>query len=163
MPTTTPSLAIQCIDNTRTATWASLRVRTIPVIVLTAAIMILGTTLWLDANPAGLGTHQQLGLPPCGFLASTRLPCATCGMTTAFVHAAHGRLLTSLLTQPAGMVFAIFTAMCAIISLWALTVGAPLEPVLRWLWRPITVWLLAVLVISSWVYKVLAIYWGVQI
>ena len=131
--------------------------------VLTVALGILATALWLDAAPTGLGTHQQLGLPPCGFLASTRLPCATCGMTTAFTHAVHGRLFTSLITQPAGMVMAMLTAIVAIISLWALVVGASLGPIVQWLWRPITLWLFAALVIGSWAYKALALYWGLQI
>ena len=131
--------------------------------VLTTTLVILGTALWLDANPIGLGTHQQLGLPPCGFLASTRLPCATCGMTTAFTHAVHGRLVTSLLTQPAGLAMAMFTAIVTIVSAWALVVGASLGPIVQWLWRPIMIWLFAALVIGSWAYKILTLYWGFQI
>lgn len=163
MPTVTPCLDTQSTNDVHALPLAPWRVRAIPAMVLTAALVLLGTAMRLDADPAGMGTHQQLGLPPCGFLARTRLPCATCGMTTAFTHAVHGRLLSSLLTQPAGMATAIITAIVAMVSLWALVVGASLGPVVRWLWRPIVVWLLAALMMGSWAYKVLTIYWGLQI
>ena len=81
-------------------------------------------------------------------------------MTTAFAYAVHGRLITALAIQPAGLVAAMLTAACAIASLWALAMGTPLGPLLRWLWRPTTVWLIGVLVIASWVYKSLTLYGG---
>ena len=31
-----------------------------------------------------MGTHQQLGLPPCNFVTLTGYPCPACGMTTSF-------------------------------------------------------------------------------
>ncbi|MFK8000312.1 MAG: DUF2752 domain-containing protein [Polyangiales bacterium] len=51
---------------------------------LPLAVIATATTL----NPAaeGHGTHMQLGLPPCGFLVSTGLPCPGCGLTTSFSH-----------------------------------------------------------------------------
>ena len=42
----------------------------------------------LHPDPSLLGTHVQLGLPPCAFLTWTGLPCPTCGLTTAFAHMA---------------------------------------------------------------------------
>ena len=66
-----------------------------------AVLLIAG---WLTPNPAGVETHRQLGLPQCGLLRMTGVPCMTCGMTTSFSHLAHGDLWQSLVTQPAGTV-----------------------------------------------------------
>lgn len=44
------------------------------------------TAAQLTPDPAGMGTHTQLGLPPCGFLAVTGVPCPGCGLTTCFAH-----------------------------------------------------------------------------
>lgn len=162
MPTTHACCTINDTDDAYSVILARWRVRVVPAILLAVTTIMLGAALWLDADPAGVGTHQQLGLPPCGFLAATGLPCATCGMTTAFTHAVHGRIFTSLITQPAGMVMALATAIIAIISLWALVVGASLEPIARCLWRPATFWLFAGLVLGSWVYKAVVLYWGVS-
>jgi uncharacterized protein DUF2752 len=42
----------------------------------------------------------------CPFLALTGLPCATCGMTHAFVHLAHGEVAPALQASPAGALLA---------------------------------------------------------
>ena len=51
---------------------------------LPLAVIATATTLVPAAE--GHGTHTQLGLPPCGFLVSTGLPCPGCGLTTSFSH-----------------------------------------------------------------------------
>lgn len=51
---------------------------------LPAAVIV--TAAFLTPDPAGHGTHQQLGLPPCGFLVITGYPCPGCGLTTCFTH-----------------------------------------------------------------------------
>lgn len=136
------------------------RERTISLVLLAVVAVLLGVALRLDPSPEGVGTHRQLGLAPCGFLAATSLPCATCGMTTAYTHAVHGHILTALTTQPGGMVMAVMTAAAGILSLYTLAMGLSLGPVARWLWQPALFWLFAGLMITSWVYKSLAIYMG---
>jgi hypothetical protein len=54
------------------------------------ATLVVGISRWLTPSATGLGTHQQLGLPACGFHAWTGLPCPGCGLTTAFAHMARG-------------------------------------------------------------------------
>lgn len=45
----------------------------------------------LQPNPAGRGTHEQLGLPGCLVCKVTGWQqCPSCGLTTAFCHIMHG-------------------------------------------------------------------------
>ena len=53
---------------------------------------ILLTAGLLTPDPTGHGTHEQLGLPSCSFMARTGYPCPTCGMTTSVAAAVRGRL-----------------------------------------------------------------------
>ncbi len=116
---------------------------------------VLGVAAFaLEADAAGLGTHTQLGLTPCGFVAATGLPCATCGMTTATTLAAHGHLLDSFRTQPAGFFFALTMAVCVIIGAWSAWTGRPLTPLLRPLGRG-RVWaLLVAVLLLAWGYRI---------
>lgn len=68
---------------------------------------LLGLAIWLTPSPDGMGTHQELGLPPCGFAYATHLPCPTCGMTTSFSLTVRGRLWSAFLAQPAGLALCI--------------------------------------------------------
>jgi hypothetical protein len=121
-------------------------------IVLGSCLAVLGVAAWLDPSPAGHGTHTQLGMAPCGLLLTTGVPCMTCGMTTAFAHAADGNLVASFRTQPAGALLAIVAAMTALLSGWALWTGSSLAPIGQALWRaPVVITAIAVLLIA-WAY-----------
>ncbi|MBI4576046.1 MAG: DUF2752 domain-containing protein [Planctomycetes bacterium] len=91
-----------------------------------AAASVLGLALRLDPDPRGLGTHEQLGLLPCGFHALTGLPCPSCGMTTAFALAVRGRLGPAFLAQPAGALLYAATALGGTACALAAAVGYPL-------------------------------------
>ena len=132
---------------TPTSSWLS-------ALLLAASSALLAVGARLDATAAGYGTHTQLGLPPCGFLATCGVPCATCGMTTAFTHAAHGNLFAALAVQPAGALFALLVAVMVIVSGYALIKGISLAPLGRWLWQPRFALVLAVMVLGSWAYKI---------
>jgi hypothetical protein len=123
-------------------------------LVLVASLGLLGVAAWLEPSPDGMGTHQALGLPPCGFLLATGLPCATCGMTTAFAHAAHGQLGQSFAAQPAGALLAVLTAVLAILSAWALVAGRSLLPLWESLWRLPVVIAMAGVFLAAWLYKI---------
>ena len=82
-----------------------------------APILVAGM---LTPSDKGVGTHQQLGLPPCTFLWLTGFPCPFCGMTTSFAWAAHLHPLKSFATQPAG--FLLFLA-CAAFAPWLLALA----------------------------------------
>ncbi|MCP4807311.1 MAG: DUF2752 domain-containing protein [Proteobacteria bacterium] len=78
---------------------------------------VLGVAAWLDADPAGHGTHKQLGLGTCTILAMTGWPCPMCGMTTTFTHMAHGSVLDAVVTQPFGVVLFLLTLATGLIAL----------------------------------------------
>jgi hypothetical protein len=65
-------------------------------------LALLTVAALLHPRSSGYGTHEQLMLPPCGFLAATGWPCITCGMTTSVSAMAHGRIDLALRAQPAG-------------------------------------------------------------
>jgi hypothetical protein len=64
----------------------------------------LGVASWLEPLPSGTGTHRQLHLPACSFLARTGWPCPSCGLTTSLAAMAHGRLGLAWKAHPFGMV-----------------------------------------------------------
>lgn len=79
--------------------------------------VLAGTALWtlatarrLHPDPRGIGTHEQLGIEPCGYRITYGRPCITCGMTTSFSHFAHGEPIQSFLASPAGSVIFVITA-----------------------------------------------------
>jgi 4-amino-4-deoxy-L-arabinose transferase-like glycosyltransferase len=57
-----------------------------------AAVLVGGFVLsaWLQPDPRGFGTHQGLGLPPCGFRVWFGVLCPSCGSTTSFAHFVRG-------------------------------------------------------------------------
>lgn len=93
-----------------------------------AAPLVVGA--WLTPNSVGHGTHTQLGLPPCGWVVAFGRPCPTCGMTTAFTHAAHGRLDLAFVAQPAGTVLAVLAAGLFWVGLHTMVTGSRAAPML---------------------------------
>ncbi len=88
---------------------ADRKIRIVWAVVGLVCAVVLGIAFYLTPDPAGMGTHRQLGLPPCGFVLTSGLPCPTCGMTTAFCDVAHGRILAGFVAQPAGFVLCLGT------------------------------------------------------
>src|SRR6516225_4174378 len=81
------------------------------------ASFVLGIARWLTPSPAGVGTHERLGLPPCLFLKFTGWPCPSCGLTTSFAHAARFHFVRAAIAQPFGLVAFIMTALLVPASL----------------------------------------------
>ena len=89
-----------------------------------ACFALLGVAAWLDPAPQGIGTHTQLGIAPCSWPALMGIPCPSCGMTTAFAHAADGHFLDALRIQPGGLVLAILTAAVGLATLTGALTGS---------------------------------------
>src|SRR5688572_4765367 len=109
-------------------------------LVAAACSGVLGLAAWLVPSPTGLGTHEAMNLPPCGWVAIADLTCPTCGMTTAFAHAADGNLLGSFLAQPMGCVLALVTAMALLVSVYVAVTGSRLGGSFSRLWNRSTPW-----------------------
>jgi len=71
-----------------------------------------------------------LSLPfTCPLRGMTGIPCATCGMTHAFVHLAHGRIADAVLASPLGALLAGAAWLLAAADLVRLAAGASLPAV----------------------------------
>ena len=120
------------------------------------AIAVLSIAGWLSPAGAGVGTHQQLGLPQCGCIVAADLPCPTCGRTTAFSYTVRGKFISAIKTQPFGMLLAICVAITGILALSIAITGRPRTQFwYRWLTTK-TLFIFAGLAAFAWVYKILA-------
>ena len=128
--------------------------RIIAAAIFTPCFAVLALAAWLEPSSEGMGTHTQLGLPACGFIQVTGYPCATCGCTTAFSHAANGSLLDAFLTQPFGATLALLTAMTVLITGYAAVTNMPLAPLGRIVFRARSVVALMILLVLSWGYLI---------
>lgn len=107
----------------------------------------------IEPSPFGHGTHTQLGLPACGWVQMFHKPCMTCGMTTAFAHAARLDLWASFKTQPMGCVLAVASAVLFWAGLAVAVFGFQLgQLALRLLTAKFAI-LLAVGLAAAWAYK----------
>jgi hypothetical protein len=88
-----------------------------------AAIGLLATAWRLTPDPRGYGTHEQLGLAPCGFARLTGLRCPTCGTTTAWSYAMRGRLPAAVSASAGGTMLCGITLLAAPWTLASATVG----------------------------------------
>lgn len=84
---------------------------TLVAMVLTA---LLVTAAILTPNPAGSGTHQQLGLPPCTMKFLFGIPCPACGMTTSWALVLKGRPLQALYANAGGVLLALISIVSVI-------------------------------------------------
>lgn len=88
-------------------------------VMLLALATVFVLAVWLHPDPAGLGTHTQLHLPPCGFYEVFHKPCPSCGMTTAFAWMIRGHLLRAVQAQPAGAAVFAAAVLLALYLPWA--------------------------------------------
>lgn len=78
---------------------------------------------FLRPNPAGHGTHQQLGLPPCPVVVLYERPCPGCGLTTSFTNTIQGNFAAAFAAHPIGPLLYLGLAICGVASLVGLVRG----------------------------------------
>jgi len=83
---------------------SSFRLRLRGLVVALACAAVVAVSFALTPRPSGCGTHEQLGLPACGFLTRTRWPCPTCGLTTSLAAMAQGSVVLAFVAHPFGIV-----------------------------------------------------------
>lgn len=94
-------------------------------IAFAAGLIVLSLAAFLEPDPSGVGTHEQLGLPPCGFLYLTGLPCPTCGLTTAFAHMARLQITSAFAAHWLGPVLFSLTAITIALAAWGVLTAKP--------------------------------------
>ena len=119
------------------------------------ALALLSVAYFLTPSSDGVGTHQQLGLPKCGWVLAANLPCPTCGMTTAWSHTVRGDLPAAFMTQPMGMLLAIATVFVALGGFITCCTGYSFQPILYRI-PPSRIFILViVLALAAWGFKIL--------
>ncbi|HSW46328.1 MAG TPA: DUF2752 domain-containing protein [Phycisphaerae bacterium] len=124
------------------------------------ALVVAGIAFGMLAVAAGLtpsrnhmGSHRQLGLPPCGFVLTTGYPCPTCGMTTAFTHLVRGHLMEAARSSVFGAILACGTVLAGASALGCAVTGR--YPNLNWhrVDAVKLVYGIALLLVLSWAFK----------
>jgi hypothetical protein len=117
---------------------------------------LLGAAAWLEPSASGLGTHEQLFLPPCSWIALMDVPCPTCGMSTAFAHAADGHLVAAFAAQPMGACAAIAASIALLAGVHTAATGWRGADLFARLWGRRAAWVIGAGLAVSWAYKVAA-------
>lgn len=119
---------------------------------------VLGLASWLTPAAAGHGTHGQLGLPPCGWVLAMGRPCPSCGMTTAFAHAADGELARAAWAQPAGLLLAVLAAAGVWAAAEVALLGSNLSPLGAKLVGGRLLLAAGAVLLAAWIFKLAT--WG---
>ena len=129
--------------------------------VIAAAILLIAGAMvallrTLQPDPRGVGTHEQLGMAPCGWSqGADGIPCPTCGVTTAACHLVHLHPVEAVTTQPFGAVLALAGLVLAAMAAFCLLKQKSfLDLIARLPYGTIVVGF-TVLLLASWLYK----YW----
>ncbi|TWU32926.1 DUF2752 domain-containing protein [Novipirellula artificiosorum] len=105
-----------------------LKTRILAVLVAAMPLSLLITASQLHPDPDGLGTHQQLGFPPCTSRVLFGVRCPSCGMTTSWAYFMHGQWYASASTNLGGFLLAF--AAWGTIAVCGVCVAKPQTPLL---------------------------------
>jgi hypothetical protein len=123
---------------------------------LSGSLGVLVLARLLTPHRSGLGTHMQLGIPPCAFLKLTTFPCPSCGLTTAFAHMARFDFVAAEHSHAlAGPLFAL-TVIACVISLPACVRAWPIADTLRGLRVTRLAVIIGAAAMLAWVVRVAA-------
>lgn len=119
-----------------------------------ACLSLLLVATSLAPSVDGHGTHTQLGLKSCAWASLFDMPCPSCGMTTAFAHAAEGSFTASMAAQPMGFILAIGTAIVFWGALHVALFGSAVGQFAIQMVRPSTLWIFGGAAAAAWAYKI---------
>ncbi len=118
------------------------------------ATTVLGIARVLHPADKGVGTHQQLGLPPCFFLSFTGIPCPACGLTTSFAHTVRLNFREAFFTQPFGLVACIATALLIPLSFYLMKRRVAWMSFITARGSNKVMYLTIALMVLGWIYKI---------
>ncbi|HEX4950790.1 MAG TPA: DUF2752 domain-containing protein [Blastocatellia bacterium] len=118
--------------------------------------VVLAVARVLSPSPNGIGTHQQLGLPPCFFHKLTGIPCPTCGMTTSFAHTVRLQFYEAFIAQPFGLLACVLMALLIPLSFVLMQRRVPWLKVMTARGSNAVMYVLLVLLAAAWGYKIWA-------
>jgi hypothetical protein len=121
-----------------------------------SSTVLLLTARLLSPSADGVGTHRQLGLPPCAFLHFTGVPCPGCGLTTSVAHATRLHFYESIITQPFGFVVFISAVLSVPLSICFIYRRVPWAALNRLRGGKLAIYSMIALFILSWLYKMAA-------
>ena len=107
---------------------ARLAVRAAALLIALLPATLLVVASRLEPSHRGLGTHQQLGLPPCTMRLMFDLRCPMCGMTTSWAHFTTGSWISSARVNLGGFCLALLASgviIASVYSLWTARVPGP--------------------------------------
>jgi hypothetical protein len=133
------------------------RTRYIALGLVSGAVLIVARLLRPAAR--GVGTHEQLGLPPCVFLHLTGIPCPSCGLTTSFAHAARLHFYEAFIVQPFGFILFCLTALGVPLSLYLIYARVPWARLFYSARFNRAMYVMIVLYLLGWIYKIIAMKW----
>lgn len=133
------------------------RIKYLALIVFSGLVLLMARLL--RPSPRGVGTHEQLGLPPCPLLHLTGIPCPSCGLTTSFAHAARLHFYQALITQPFGLIAFCLTVLSIPLSLYLIRRRIAWADFIHARGINAVLYVLLALYLLSWVYKLLAMKW----
>ena len=90
-------------------------------------LALLLVAAWLKPDPAGLGTHTQLGLPGCTMYTVIGIRCPGCGMTTSWAHTMNGNLSSAISANVGGVILCFLTILTFPCFLWMAIHGKSLN------------------------------------
>ena len=141
----TPAVQRQCVG---------IKGRIIALVLALTAMAVLVIAVTLPPSGSGVGTHRALGFRACEFLERTRLPCATCGMTTSFSHFVRGQWHRSLYVQPMGFLLALGCGGMVWAGFYIALTGSPLHRLLHQVPALYTVPAIMGFGIAAWGWKI---------
>ena len=134
------SLELPGAAGAQDAVWKAVRkrLRRRGIVIASACWAILIVAACMTPSPSGMGTHCQLGLPPCQWLATTGYPCPTCGLTTSMAAMGHGRFALAWTAHPFGIVLFVAVLAAALLGTFeactARDAFTRLRPGIWWAW-----------------------------
>lgn len=121
------------------------------------AALVIGVARGVTPDASGMGTHVQLGLPPCVFHALTSWPCPACGLTTSFAHMARWDAVAAVAAHPLGVPLFLATLVVVPMSLTGALRGWPFGATWRALGLPRALPWGAFAFMVAWIVRVAAL------